>query len=262
MAGESACRDWGRSFDEVLGIALDNLRARSPCRFERQPEGYYLSDFGDWHDASRLLLPDLFQQLELRGDPVAIAIVREGLVVAGSEDVPGLTAMAAFAEASFLGATRPISRAPLVFRQGAWLPFEPQDPALSSLNVQWARQRAWDYGQQAEMLEPYFVAIQLDRFLAPLEIVKDGSRSRTWTSWAWNANPLLPKADAVVLLGEGGQALPRLWQDVEALCGPFQAEGATYPQRYNCGDWPDAETLQRLAATTEPPAWLDAIDHG
>jgi uncharacterized protein YtpQ (UPF0354 family) len=261
MVGERVLREWGRSFDEVLEIALDNLRARSPCHFVRQAEGYYLSDFGDWHDASRILLPHLFHQLELRGDPVAIAIVREGLVVAGSEDAPALDAMAAFAEASFQDATRPISRAPLVFREGAWLPFEPQSPALSSLNAQWARQRVWDYGQQAELLERHFADIPLDRFLAPLEIAKDGSHLRTWTSWASDARALLPKADAVVLMDGDGRALPRLWQDVEAACGPFPVEGATYPQRYNCGDWPDTETLQRLAATTKPPAWL-VIDGG
>jgi hypothetical protein len=258
IAGQEVWEEWGRPFDEVLAIALDNLRARSPCRFERQPEGWYLSNFGDWHDVSRILLPDLFRQLDLRGDPVAIAVVREGLVVAGSEDIAALNAMAAFAEASFLEATRPISRAPLVFRDGRWLPFEPDEPALASLRSLWAAQRAWDYGQQAELLEEHFADIQLDRFLAPLEIIEDGSETRTWTSWASDAAALLPKADAVVLIEPGAPVLPRLWKDVETVCGPFRAEGATYPQRYSGLEWPDAATLQRLAETTEPPAWLAA----
>lgn len=258
LVGGAVWQEWGHPFDEVLGIALDNLRARSPCRFERQSEGYYLSTFGDWHDASRILLPDLLRQLDLHGDPVAIAIVREGLVVAGSEDLAALNAMADFAEASFLDATRPISRAPLVFRHGEWRPFEPEDPALVKLKAQWARQRAWDYGQQAELLEPHLADVQLDRFVAPLEIVRDGADLRTWTSWTSDAKPLLPKADAVVLMESNGRVLPRLWADVEAVCGPFRAEGATYPQRYSGLGWPDPQTLQRLAETTKPPPWLSA----
>jgi hypothetical protein len=62
----------------------------------------------------------------------------------------------------------------------------------------------------------------------------------------------------VVLIEPGAPVLPRLWKDVETVCGPFRAEGATYPQRYSGLEWPDAATLQRLAETTEPPAWLAA----
>jgi len=119
-----------------------------------------------------------------------------------------------------------------------------------------ARQRVWDYGQQAELLEPHFVEIRLDRFLAPLEIVCDGQELRTWTSWTPDAKALLPKADAVVLADGTGRELPRLWADVEAVCGPFPIESVSYPQRYSGLGWPDAETLARLAATTEPPPWL------
>jgi len=257
MVSGTLLGDWGRSFDEVLEVALGNLRARSSCQFERREEGFYLSGFGDWHDVSRILLPDLLLQLDVRGDPVAIAIVREGLAVAGSEDIAALNAMAAFAQSTWLEATRPISRAPLVYREGSWQPFEPEDPALIELKAQWVNQRAWDYGQQAEVLEAHFTAIGLDRFLAPLEIIRDGPHLRTWTSWASDAQASLPKADAVILVQPGGRALPRLWKDVETICGPFQAEGATYPQRYSGLDWPDAEALERLAAV-EAPAWLSA----
>ncbi len=104
--------EWGRPFDDVLAIALDNLRARSPCRFERQEGGFYLSNFGDWSDVSRILLPDLFEQLGLKGDPVAISIVREGLVVAGSQDAEALKAMAAFAEDAFLTPRAPYPARP------------------------------------------------------------------------------------------------------------------------------------------------------
>jgi hypothetical protein len=80
---DGSLMEWGLTFDEAFVIAMDNLRSRSVSQFEKQDGGFYLSIFGDWHDASRMLLPDLFEGLDLLGDPVAIAIVREGVVVAG-----------------------------------------------------------------------------------------------------------------------------------------------------------------------------------
>jgi hypothetical protein len=65
---------------------------------------------------------------------------------------------------------------------------------------------------------------------------------------------VLPRADAVVLMDARDRALPRLWEDVEAILGPFRPEGMTYPQRYSA-PWPDAGALERLAAVAAP-AWL------
>jgi hypothetical protein len=254
MVNQAQLDEWGKPFKEVLAVALENLRARSPCRFVRQAEGFHLSEFGDWYDASRLLLPDLLRLLDLRGDPVAIALVREGLVVAGSADGQALEAMAAFAEATFDEATRPISCAPLVFRDGCWRPFEPMRPALGKIESLWNKQRVRDYAQQGEMLEAHFKELGVDRFVAPLEPIWTDDGLRTWTSWAEGAGAVLPRADAVVLVDARDRALPRLWEDVEAIHGPFRPEGMTYPQRYSA-PWPDAEALERLAAV-EAPAWL------
>lgn len=256
MVNQALLAKWGLSFDEALAVALENLRAASPCRFERQDGGFYLSRFGDWHDVSRLLLPDLIRQLPVRGDPVAIAIVREGLVVAGGDDMDALAAMAAFARNAFDDATRPISCAPLVLKGEGWEPFAPEDEALAALASLWRKQQVRDYAQQGDMLQRHFDDLGLDRFLAPLEAVMDGPRLRTWTSWTRQARPLLPRADAVVLIDSDGLALPRLWRDVEAVCGPIPEEGRTYPQRYGGSDWPDAECLERLRTTTAAPAWL------
>lgn len=254
LVNKSQLDDWGKTFDEVLAVASENLRARSPCQFARQAEGFYLSEFGDWYDASRLLLPDLLRLLDLRGDAVAIAVVRESLVVAGSEDAQALEAMAAFAEAAFDEATRPISCAPLVFRNGSWQPFEPLEPASRKIGSLWNRQRVRDYAQQGEVLEAHFEELGVDRFVAPLEPIWTEHGLRTWTSWAEGAGAVLPRADAVVLMDARDRALPRLWEDVEAILGPFRPEGMTYPQRYSA-PWPDAGALERLAAVAAP-AWL------
>ncbi len=115
-----------------------------------------------------------------------------------------------------------------------------------------------DYGQQGEMLEQHFAELALDRFLAPLELTFDRAQPKTWTSWAQEARAVLPKADAVVLIDAQGQSLPRLWEDVEAICGSFSPQGATYPQRHDGQLWPSPEVWRRLSETTTAPAWLSA----
>jgi hypothetical protein len=83
MVSDAQVAEWGVSFDSLLERAVANLESRSPCRFERHEGGFFVSDFGDYYDTSRLLVPRLFDQLELKGDPIAVAVSRTGLVVTG-----------------------------------------------------------------------------------------------------------------------------------------------------------------------------------
>lgn len=243
---------WSRSFDEALLTAIDNLRARSPSRFERQEGGFFTSDYGDFYDVSRLLLPELFEILPLKGDPIAIPISRAGLVVAGSEDHHALDAMAAFVEAQIENETRPISSAPLILRAGEWWPYEAD--GLASLDRLRVLQNLRNHKLQKELLEEQFERESRDVFVASLMGIKDGDRIRTLATWTSETISLLPRADALAIR-VGEESRVRHWSDVEAACGPLTEEPGHYPPRYFVETGPGRETWDRLAPC-EHPAWL------
>lgn len=243
---------WERSFDEVLDCALENLESRSPCRFKREEGGFYVSEFEDCYDASRLLLPRLFGQLELRGAPVAVVATRHCLAVAGRDDVRALNAMAAYVEDGMRDATRPISYAPLILENGLWSPFAPDDPDLSAIRALSARQRIWDYAKQQAVLndEP----AERDLFVATVDSSWDGDELLTWATWTKGVPTLLPRVDYLGVT-DLKTYIFRRWEDVEAVCGPFEVEKGHVPVRYFVNRWPDPAAFARLKAEFEAPAW-------
>lgn len=250
-------KTWGVTLDEALSVAVENLREISPIRFVREDGGFYVSDYGDYHDASRLLLPHLFLALGLKGDPVAVVVSRSAVVVAGSEDPPALEAMAAFVEVVMADETRPIAYRPLVLRDGAWAVFEaPLVPAIALLS---AKQTLWDANEQKAALDSYHERTARDVYVATLEVLEADDRYPTWAIWTFGVDTLLPRTEVVALNpGEVGSVLPRYWRDVEAICGPFEREPETEPPRYRVCDAPSAEQLTRLQAAERPP-WFPEL---
>jgi hypothetical protein len=163
--------------------------------------------------------------------------------------------MAAFAAFTFDNATRPISCEPFVLKDGAWLAFEPSDRALAAVRTLTVKQRRWDYLQQAGRIEPRFA--EIDRYVAPFEVLLHDGEMRSWTSWAQDARSVLPKTDALVMVNAAGEVLPRLWKDVEQVCGPLPLEDTAYPPRFSGLRWPDNDAWRRLREL-DGPSWLPA----
>jgi hypothetical protein len=250
---------WSRTLGEALVPALENLRAISPSRFERQESGFYISDYGDWHDSARLLLPHLFEQLALRGQPVAVPLARHCVVVAGSDDPVGLEAMAAFVVAEIDKETRPTAYLPIVLQEGVWRTVDSAMQLPDAIHRLCATQRLWDYGAQLIELERRFQAERRDVFVAPLESLPRGGRVGTWSTWTFEVATLLPRADALVLNRTiRGPALVRSWDDVQAICGHWRAEPYDHPPRYLVEKAPTPQQLAALEAT-EAPAWFLSV---
>lgn len=252
LANQHQLSKWGHSLDEVLEIAIRNLADRSSPRFERMEKGFYASSFEDYYDASRLLIPQLFDGLEVRGDPVAIAVSRSGVVVGGSEDFDVLNAMAAFIEERAKEETRPVSNLPLVLRGGAWQLFDCPSPKHAALDRLRAMQWLQDYADQKLLLDPHFDRVGRDVFVATLRGLRDSDRIRTWTTWTSEAVSLLPEADAVALVKDGYQTMVRRWSDVIEHCGPLRLEPSLYPRRYLVETGPDDEAWERLSRCKHP----------
>jgi hypothetical protein len=249
---ESDLAAWGMSFDAVLKQAIQNLETKSPCRFQREEGGFYVSHFEDFYDPSRLLLPRLFDQLDLRGAPVAIAATRYCVVVAGRDDPEALKAMAAYVDEGVSEASRPISYTPLVLTHGAWSSFSPTEPTLAALRALMRKQQIWDYGKQQDVLndEP----LERELFVAAADSSWDGDELLTWATWTEGVPTLLPRVDYIGVT-DLKIHLFRRWDDVEAVCGPFEVEEGYVPVRYLVDRWPTPAEWARLRDDFQAPVW-------
>jgi hypothetical protein len=252
---------WGLGFDEVFDHALANLVRKSPVRFKASGDGFLISDYGDAFDSSRLLMPELFHALQLPGAPVAIPISPSRVVVAGSDEIEALCAMAAFAEKEVPLQTRPTGCMPLRLDGDTWVPFLPEGSALFPLRKLALAHRHWDYSLQTPYLEAYLLDRGEDVHVPPLEMLSNDKQAWTWTSWAQNVPVRLPRADWVGLaLTENQEMIPgshliRRWEDIEAVCGPFVEDRSLHPRRYTPPAWPSDEQWRRLSKDYPTAPW-------
>jgi hypothetical protein len=244
---------WGVSFETALETALGNLRAQSPFRFHRQSEGFWFSDFGDHHDAARLLLPDLFDAFNFTGPPVVVPLDRAGIMVADAENTDALKAMATFAEENLPTADRPIAYTPIILEGGAWQPVDTSQTSFSALAMLPARQTTWDYEEQKAALERQLAAQNRDIFVASVLCLRREETLHTLSTLGEGIDTLLPRTDTVAV-GHPQQddTVYRLWADVEAAFGPFEAEPGLYPPRYRVDAWKPGAWEAIQAAPTSP----------
>jgi hypothetical protein len=87
---------WRVTFYEAMEVARQNL-IEATQGYAQLGDHLYVFTSGDTYDASRLLLIDRIQDLEVAGRPVAMVPNRDSLFITGSEDEVGLTIMAELA---------------------------------------------------------------------------------------------------------------------------------------------------------------------
>ena len=147
---EGQLSTWGVDFDQAFEAAVSNLRAMSKEPFIKAAPGFYLSPWHDGYDSARILLPNLFEQCEVKGSPVAMLPHQDLLIVTGSEDDEGLERMASLVEEKLVG-PRFLSGIPLILGQH-WSPFElPRSHPLSRrYQANWHLTLATDYSHQGE----------------------------------------------------------------------------------------------------------------
>lgn len=245
-------------FQTALDHGLDNLRSAGAGRFERQEGGFYSAAFDDGYNPSRILLPELFDELDLHGDPVAIAVDNWSLVVAGAEDRPALLAMAEAANALFEDTGQPVSCLPIVLRDGAWTPFDSEAAGIPELHALRGKQWAEVYDLQDNILQQRDAYSDENIVVARLTLVERAGWARTVTLWSTEAEALLPRADVVMIVNHRGGVIERSWESFEAVLGPLVPEPDLWPPRYRIGGSADerAEAARRLAGDHRRPPWF------
>ena len=246
---------WGVAWEDVLERSLDQLRERSHGKpFQRLPSGIYRAAFGDGHNASRFLLPELWSGL-FPGQNTFLAIPGEDdLLVAPQVLLPQLV------EAIGRALAEPGTRIMATFYQQVgekFLPANLQDPHPMAQPQRELRQSDMVEAcrAQAESLPP-----ELGDPVLPGLIKTQPGRSVTYVTWQEGRPVLLPEADLIGFVAASGrplgiyfrQTLPRI---AELRGTPVDTWG---PRRTRYEGFPTAAQLARLEcfATGEQMAEL------
>jgi hypothetical protein len=221
------------SFEDALGIAVAHLDERGEHRFMQLEEGIFVSACDDHYDASRVLLPGLFEQLPLNGNPVAIVQSRSSVLVTGSNDLNGLEKIAQIALDDFPEQERAVSLVAIELKNAEWSQFEILPHHPQSLKNLSPNQQRWACGATAEALQKQ---LGEDIFVAnPILVQPEGVTSTsTIVAWAAGVATACPLVDAIGLQEDRDfpQIIRRL-EDVLEICGPFaEIEQIPYPRRW------------------------------
>jgi hypothetical protein len=240
---------WGVTPYEALEIARQNLDERE-CVVLGIGDKLYIFESGDSYDGSRLLLTDKIRRLKVSGQPVAIAVSRNTLLVTGSDDVEGLGIMARLTEQKMTEA-RPLCPIPVVLAGDEWETWfpPPGHPHLAKLRQFELQYLAGEYAEQKEELEKLNEQTGADVFVASFMGVEKDGRQRSWSTWSKGVPTWLPRTDYVALYDPDTKA-PRLvpWERVEETVGHLMTEQDCYPPRWLVTDFPSPDQIEQMAA--------------
>lgn len=258
---------WGVTLYEAIEAATENLKQMGSVQIVQLGKGTYVSCSGDNYDASRLLLSGLLDQLEVKGDLIAMVPNRDLLIITGSEDLEGQESMLALGFQS-LQQPRPISTFALRREFGGfsvWLPdaASPHYKQFKELQQQTIGQ---EYVDQKDLLDQLHEACQEDVFVASYQLLEANSGNRTsFTVWSKGIPTLLPEADAIVLAvfdstpgdvpsekAKVAESLVVPWEAVRQQCSHLMTPTDYYPPRWKVESFPDEEDLAKLRQVPPP----------
>jgi len=245
----TAYRRWERSFDEVLEVALGNLRKKPPLELKRGPPGYFASDCADGNDLARLLLPETIKGLDaVKGEAVVVGASREAVFMADSAEPEALELMARWVPEFLDKHHLPVAFAPMVLRKGAWIPFTPpaELPGATALAL---LQKANDYEQEAKILFSRLYRTGRSEVISGFKLIWADNGPASISFWSSKAG-LLPKTDFVVVEAAGRQ-LVRPWSDAADVLGLVEEPDTASPFYFATHEV-DAAAIATLAATPEP----------
>ena len=258
---------WGVDFDQAYQKCLENLGPISPLLgFTRQCPGFYASNYDDNYDTSRIVLPELFSGLDLRGDPVVMALNRSTLLVTGADDQDGLSAMAQFAT-HIVDHPRFRSGIPLRLVDSHWETYRPANdhPSIRLFKTLWFRTMSLACLRQRDALKERCQKEGIDVFVANyLEAPREpASEYGSCCVWSEGVPSLLPRTDFVCLLSsefrlrvsettyvaDADQPVTVTWEILQKTVGDLMEPLDVYPARYHVPNFPSKEQIQTLRAS-------------
>lgn len=252
--------DWGKSLDDVMAVAMTNLKRVKTQAFELHSGGFYVLSSDDYYDPSVLLMPDRIAALPVKGLPVAVAATRGCLVVAGSDDPSALRNMAAAVEEIYSKDSHPISYFPIVLKDGKWQPFVPDRAAYPMIYRLRSLEFLASYASQLAALNTRNKKNGRDVYVGQLDAIEDGEKLITWSSLVSGITTLLPVSDVVVVApADLKNPFVRRFADVMTVAGNRPLEPNTWPPLYVFKDGVDQRLLDFLHDRYPQPEEFPAV---
>ena len=247
---------WGLTFDQLFERARENLRAASKAPWEEAMSGVFVSPFHDSLDATRVVLPELFTAMALKGKPVFIAPTHDIVFVTGDEDPEGLQQLALWTEEALL---EPRAHTAIAFRlvNGVWERWLPPKghPAFAKLKLLALQTTASAYSRQKEVLEALLESNGHEILVATLRAFRSPSGD-VFTACAWQdgLEALLPQTDRIDFVRPGASNTPssaKVWSTsfdiARKTLGELMQPIGDLPERWRVKGFPTDAQLEQMA---------------
>ena len=242
---------WGVSLYQAMEIARQNLDESKPQQMAAIGDRLYVITTGDAYDGTRILSLDLIRSLKVQGQPVALPLTRDLLIVTGSDDEEGQRIMLDLADQNT--DPRPLCSVPHVLDGDEWKPWRtggsPHFARLRKLELQ---HFGSEYGEQKELLERRNEKLGVDVFVGSFAGYSKDGKDVSYCVWTKGVLTWLPHTDIVVLLDQETDTKafipwPRIELELAELLEPLDY----YPPRWVTRGFPTPEQIQKLGAPAQ-----------
>lgn len=246
---------FGMPAAELYEIALTNLQRMTRAAeggFDELSPGVWVGHWGDEYAAERMLVPELFTKLPLKGEPVCFMPGAERVYVVGSDDNASLQVVLSLVDER-MKAPRSLLRFAFVLRDGTWHIFEPRGDLGRELGARLCMHLADAYAVQKEALEETSGDEREDGsqlpFIASIMSIAnpDGELQMTIATWNSEVHAYLPRAMVLAVGHIGGEIWMVPWEDaMELASAHLQRVEGTYPTRWETKGFPNEEAFMKL----------------
>ena len=247
---------WGLTFEALYERALQNLAAASTLAWEEPTPGVFVSPFHDTLDATRMVLPALFEKLKVKGKPVVMAPTHDIVFVSGDEHPEGLLQVGVWAEEALL---EPRAHSAFAFRlvDGKWERWLPErgHPAYTKFKLLALQTLASAYSRQKEVLEALLESNGHEILVATLRAFR-GPSGDVFTACAWQEGleALLPETDRIDFVRPGPEntaASAKVWSTTFPVAvktlGELMEPIGDLPERWRVKGFPSDAQLEQMA---------------
>ena len=241
---------WGVSFWQAREVAIRNLQ-ETKFVYASVGDELYASNTGDSYDATRLILTELFEDLNVAGQPIAMVPNRDTLLVTGTESEVGQKMMLEFAMHQLSEQPRPMIATPLVLGpDGSWADWKPgkSNPLYRQyLNLEYGWLQV-EYEEQRELLIKLHEREKNSDHVAQFFVAEKDDGLESLAVWVKDTCAIMPITDVVIFKDAANPdfELTVRFEEVAAHLSGMMEPVDTYPPRYRVFDFPGQSQLARM----------------
>lgn len=210
--GSDRLQAWGRSFDELLKLAFENLLTNATEEVREVRPNLWALTGGGGHVAARLLFDDVLEPLPFKDEVVAMVPNQNVVLFAPKSDDEALSRMA---QIGLDASQAPFGLWGVAMARvnGKWEPWMPEAsrPAYQALKIAALPGAVKLYTQHKELLLAWLEIQRLAYDVSPLLAIQDEHAVFSTAVWQRGIPTLLPPADRVAVVDTSGGGEPRAW---------------------------------------------------